>query len=330
MARRLSNPFLNDFKEEAGLLHEVLKEVQQDGMSLDFHIRKEEVHIYYRGGRILAIKPSRNNKYQFTFNHNYFGKDHSVALPGEIVEDVTHVRDWVRTFPMLKRAIDRHKCARENTEREFQQIVSRENTYSRISNTSDYFVVDIEYCPSNMGKGKRTKFDMLGILWPRTRRANAHNFEPKLALFEMKYGDKALTGTSGLIDHLGKTLAFAETPGVLQDLKEEVLTLFQQKRELGLVRFGANKQFGALKKLSNNKPQFVFIFANRNPRAPDLEKVLNNDLFLKKSIELSNYMDICFAVASFFGYGLYEDCMFTLDEFKKYLKSQSLRNLSRE
>ena len=66
MARILSDNFIRDFKE--GLLFPVLKEVREEGMTLDFQIRNEEAHIYYRGGKILGVKPGQvPGQYVFFF-----------------------------------------------------------------------------------------------------------------------------------------------------------------------------------------------------------------------------------------------------------------------
>jgi len=326
MARILSDNFIRDFKE--GLLFPVLKEVREEGMTLDFQIRNEEAHIYYRGGKILGVKPGQvPGQYVFFFDINYFLSGEEELLPKASIQSDTDVTAWIRKLPALKRAIDRYYGTKqEKSEREYQQVVTRENTYSAGANQTDYFIVDIEYQTSKgLENGKATKFDMLGILWlaEAATRKNAHKQRPRLAVFEMKYGDGALKGKSGLLEHVEKTLNFAMTDNGVQELKKEAVTLFQQKRELGLVRFGAKAQPGEILALSDDKPQFIFLLANHNPRSTVLKTELESEKFRTNHAALSEYMDIRFAVASFLGYGLYETCMLPLDAFMERLESQS-------
>ena len=326
MARGLSDQFLESFKE--GLLSPVLKEVREEGMILDFQIRSEEVHIYYRGGKILGIKPDPSQSgYIFSFDVNYFSHSREAGIPNSkaLVRTAKEVSAWLGRLPDVKRAIDRHQAqVSEKAEREFQQMISRENTYSASANQSDYFIVDIEYQTSvGLDKGKATKFDLLGIHWPAeaAKRRNAHAQRPTLALFEMKYGDKAMKGSSGMVGHLTNTLAFAQQKGAIEELREEAILLFQQKREMGLVRFGADTQPGRIVALSDNKPQFVFLMVNHPPRSTILKSVLDSEDFRQSHSALSEFMDIRFAVANFLGYGLYESCMLTLEEFMNRLES---------
>lgn len=326
MPRNLNKEFMDDLA--SGLLRLILKEVREEGMTLDFQIRENEVHIYYRGGKILGMQPNLTAPgYVFSFDANYFLHGEAIPLPSSIVAEEKDVRVWLDMLPFLKRAIDRSQSqVSENAEREFQQVVSRENTYSGTANQSDYFIVDIEYQTSKgLPKGRATKFDLMGILWSAeaAKRRSATKQRPRLALFEMKYGDDALTKESGMVDHLKNTLRFAQKEGALQKLKEEIVSVFQQKRDLGLVRFGKDTNPAKIVELSDDPPQFIFLLAAHAPRRTVLRRTLNSQEFQQHHKALSAFMDVRFAVANFMGYGLYESCMLTLDEFMQRLEAQS-------
>ena len=81
-------------------------------------------------------------------------------------------------------------------EREFQQLIARENNCSTISNETEYFVTDIEFADSSVG----ARFDLLAVRWLASQRRNISKCRP--ALIELKYGDGALGGSAGLIKHL--------------------------------------------------------------------------------------------------------------------------------
>jgi hypothetical protein len=101
----------------------------------------------------------------------------------------------VAAFPVLKQVMDEYFSVHSKPEREFQQLLARENNHSTISNESEYFIADIEFADSDL----RARFDLLGLRWDASRRGSG---QCRPALFEMKYGDGALGGNAGLLKHL--------------------------------------------------------------------------------------------------------------------------------
>jgi len=333
MPRILTAEFENSFLE-GGVLSKILKEVHCDN-TLDFQIRSNVVHIYYRGGKILDIRPSSNaSKFTICFDDSHFSSDTIFDLPLDKVRNIDNAGEWIDAIPKLKRAIDHHNAnIGRRCEREYQLTFSRENTYSAISNNTDYFIVDIEYQTPllDTSKGHSTKFDMVGIHWPAksSARRSAGTQRPQLSLFEVKYGDNALKGKitdSGLIGHFSKTLDFVKQNGSLDSIKNEVVDLFKQKRRLGLVKFGTNTP-GDIEELDAVNSQFVVLLANHNPRSKAFDNVINDKDFIDLHTELSRYMDIRFATASFMGYGLYESHMLTLHRFINYIEYLKLHSL---
>jgi len=76
-------------------------------------------------------------------------------------------------------------------EKEFQQVVVQENNSGSPAKETDYYIADIEYALSE----NKSHIDSLGI------KINKNN-EASLALLEMKYGDGALAGESGVVAHI--------------------------------------------------------------------------------------------------------------------------------
>lgn len=316
MPRILSTNFLTALGDE-GQLYPVLDAVRHDN-TLDFQIRSEEVHVYYRGGKILGISLYGAGQLRFSFDLKYLDQEAGIKLP----EGNSQAKAWVELFPQLKRAMDRYFTKYEKCEREFQQLIVRENTYSKTSNSTDFFIVDIEYVKTVKveNRSTTTRFDLIGLHWPAEAsvRRNANTYRPRLCLFELKYGDSALGGKSGMVEHLEKTLEFCRAQA-LDELKDEMVKLFNQKRELKLVRFAKAGDPGNIIALAE-RPMFIFLLANHNPRSTVLGSVLSSKEFQAAYAELDKHMDIRFGVASFLGYGLYEEHhMLTLEKFRSLL-----------
>ncbi|HPA41283.1 MAG TPA: hypothetical protein PKV69_04665, partial [Candidatus Hydrogenedentes bacterium] len=159
MPRGLKPEFLEAFL--SGLLKPILDRVKRDN-TLDFQIRKDEVHIYYRGGKILGIKPMGATAYGFTFDPKYFAGGAETVLP-KVVSTNEQIGCWIDNLPQLKQAMDYHITTKvEKPEREFQQLVVRENNYGRVSNDTDYFIVDCEYSHPTLANGKT---DLVAFKW---------------------------------------------------------------------------------------------------------------------------------------------------------------------
>jgi len=71
--------------------------------------------------------------YKATFDNNYI-KDPAVKLPElpESLKDKSDVKVWIDAFPTLKQIMDYFFTKHSKLEREFQQLVARENNCSTI------------------------------------------------------------------------------------------------------------------------------------------------------------------------------------------------------
>ncbi len=293
MKRELSDTFIDDLK--SGILKEILEYIHKDN-TLDLEIRAGYVNIYYRGGNILRIREVAKNKYEFEFDPNYFSSSNNH------LKDFKANKDCDLFFPKMKQAMDFYFSKHRKEEREYQQLVVRENNYSSIANGTDYFIIDIEY--DNHAKGR---FDLVAVEWlsKASHRKLSKSKEPKLVVIEMKYGDKALSGYSGMKKHLEDFHSFVSNDSILENFKQEMLTVFSQKRALGLIPCLSSTEN------SNQIVQFAkdielaFLIANHDPASTKLKTELNNCGATSAKFITSNFM----------GYGIYIEGVFNLEEF---------------
>ncbi len=306
--RKLSAKFMDDLINSDGVLHPILDRVQKDH-TLMLAIRDNYVNIYYRGGNILYIKEHAKGYYQTFFDNNY-NKNGLPILnsPGNISKQAD-AKIWVESFLDRKNIMDEYFSADPNAEREFQQLLARENNNSTISNESEYFISDIEFAEPY------ARFDIVAIRWLAAQRKNGSNC--KVALIEMKYGDGGLAGSAGLLKHLKDMDKLISNKDSYAKLLETMESQFNQLNELGLLKFNKGTSNAKVKLNVDDPPEVIFILANHNPRSPKLNKILS-DPEIEKYAQ-PQLFDLKFYVASFAGYGLHAKCMLPLTVFRNLL-----------
>jgi hypothetical protein len=310
--RELSKDFINDFKSPNGLLHPILERIRQDD-TLMLAIRGNYINIYYRGGNLLRLSEQGNYSYQSFFDDQYNKNKKFIPVLPTTIKNQNDARAWVDEFQSLKEIMDIFLSNKSKPEREFQQLVARENNNSTISNESEYFVSDIEF--ADLGLGAR--FDMLAIRWLASQRKDGSNCQA--ALIEMKYGDGALGGNAGLLKHLQDIDALVSDDDKYKSLLETIESQFNQLDELGLLRFNRSRNGTKVKLVASDKPEVIFILANHNPRSTKLSSILDSPEVV--AYGQSMHFDLRFFVSSFAGYGLHANCMLTLTQFNNLLKS---------
>ena len=306
--RKLSVKFMGDLVNSDGVLHPILTRVKKDH-TLMLAIRENFINIYYRGGNILNIKENNKGFYQASFDDQY--NKSGLLIPNSPTE-INHQNDsrsWIDSFPNRKNIIDEYFSINGKAEREFQQLIARENNNSTISNESEYFVSDIEVTEPY------ARFDIIAIRWLAAQRKNGSNCKP--VLIEMKYGDSALTGSAGLLKHLKDMEKLVSNKDSYTTLLETMESQFNQLDELGLLKFNKGTSNAKVKLNAGEKPEVIFILANHNPRSPKLKTNLSNPEIDKYA--QSQLFDLKFYAASFAGYGLHAKCMLPLVEFRKLL-----------
>ena len=295
MKRLLSQSFITDLI--SGKLKDILQYVQKDS-TLDFEIRENYANIYYRGGNILRIIDKGNSYYEFEFDENYFSGSDTILI--------NHIsnQNWVSFFPIMKQFMDFYFSKYRKEEREYQQLVVRENNYSSIANGTDYFIIDIEY-----DNHANARFDLVAVEWPSnsSQRKLSNGYKPKLVIIEMKYGDGALTGTAGIKKHYNDFVDFISNDSVLNDFKNEMINVFNQKRELGLIP--CLSQAGNSNQITQfaDVPELAFLISNHDPASTKL----------KTELASCGNIPAKFITSNFMGYGIYNEGIFNLDEFYK-------------
>ena len=310
--RGLSDDFLNSLKSNHGLLKPVLDRVKKDD-TLMLAIRNGYINIYYRGGNLLRIAKTNetSDSYDLYFDKRYdlsvgYTSFFDLNLPSKI-SGREQIAQWISAFPKLKELMDFWFSENPKTEREFQQLVERENNRSSISNETEYFIIDIEMADANLG----ARFDILAIKWLANGRKDGKSC--KASFIEMKYGDDALSGDSGLVSHLKDINNLLADKGKYASVLETMTTQFHQLDDLGLINYNHGTKNSIIGLNPTNKPEFIFLLANHNPRSRKLEKILTSDDF--KVFANSDNFDLRFFVCSDAGYGMHNNNMLTHEEY---------------
>lgn len=312
MPRGLTGRLLPSLK--SGILEEILKNVQNDD-TLCIEIRQDYINIYYRGGNILKIEET-NNEFKTHFAEKYLSGVTTVnikALPKKLQNQADVVK-WINAIPSIKHEMDHWFYKHPKCEREFQQLVVWENNCSPISNCTDYFIIDIEYA-----NREGARFDMVAIEWESdaNKRKLYKGYLPKLACIEMKYGDNALKGESGLIDHIKQLKQFFSNKVKKNSFLVEMIEILRQKRKLDLIP-GLKGKSNEVKKLQS-KIDVIFLLANHDPASVILQNELNK--IQSSIINEPLPFELKFCTSNFMGYGLYVENIYSLNKFiRRYNK----------
>lgn len=306
--RKISEKFMGDLVNSDGVLQPILTRVKKDH-TLMLAIRENFVNIYYRGGNILNIREHGKGFYQTSFDKNYNKNELPILISPTEISTQEDAKTWVDSFLSRKNVMDEYFCDIPKAEREFQQLIVRENNNSTVSNESEYFITDIEFTEPY------ARFDIISFRWLASQRKNGGNCKP--ALIEMKYGDGALGGSAGLLKHLKDMDTLFSSEENSNKLYRTMESQFDQLDQLGLLKFNKGTSKAKVKLNPDEIPEVIFILANHNPRSPMLKKILSNPEF--DGYANSKLFNLRFYIASFAGYGLHEKCMIPLVEFRKLL-----------
>ena len=305
MARKLNDKFISELKE--GKFYPVLQAVIDDD-TLDLELRGDCVIIYYRGGKLLTLKEdgtpeSLDKKYQ-TDKTNL-----NVVKPS-----LENIDSYIQ---QAKKVIDYYVIHERNHlgEKDIQQMIVRENNYSPVDKDTDFFIIDIEY-ERNSNEGR---FDIIALQWDSTNSAHRHK-KVELAFIEVKQGFKSIESTNsneniskpGLLKHYQNYKSFIEKTS-FEDFKNEMLDVFIQKRDLGLIPRAPQSEKNEFK--MSDQTKFYVILANYKPASQALMNELN-------VMEKEGITDCLFFTSSFCGYGLYKEFIKTQDEIKHIIKGK--------
>jgi len=182
--------------------------------------------------------------------------------------------------------IKKYSNERNKVEKKAQSILINNNNRNESSN---WFCIDIEYAKSYENKAERKdakcspRFDIIAI-----SKKSPH----KVALIELKYGNKAIGGKSGIYKHIEDDIKFCKKGFFESQLKKEIVNIIKNLSELG-VDIPSDISSEAPPVLL--APEFYFITLNnnaKNDKASTPKQTMGGYLFNKednhwKSIKFS-------------------------------------------
>jgi hypothetical protein len=304
MRRGLSLAFMDALKKDGRLgINRFLQATQRD-QTLCLEIRDNNINIYYRGGNLLKLE-ERKGEFTAIFDRNYILDPIKSRVPliveHQRIKSADEVAVWIDAIPHMKQEMDWWFCGHPKDEREFQQLMVRENNFGSTAKGTDYYICDIEYASAN------GRFDLIAVHWPSTSSHRKDNTNVGLAFIEMKYMDKSMVNTSGICDHiLAMERYFGNNPDNFAALKLEMKIVFNQKMELELI----NNQ-KKIESFNDEKPDFIIALANHDPASTILRNVLTDVSKMSETLPFQ----VKFSVANYMGYGLYDQNILGLEEF---------------
>jgi hypothetical protein len=300
MPHGLSDLFVKDLKE--GFLKPLLERVKDDP-TLCLEIREEYINIYYRGGSLLRVS-AEPFRYAASFDPNYARGDGSIlsAKPAESLRNSEDVANWLGFFPMLKHAMDLFFGQNLKEEREAEQNILRQNNFGGGGLKTDYFICDMEYA------NKYGQFDLVAVNWPSKSAVRKIATGRRLVIVEAKFGEGALDGDSGLHAHINDINEFLSSDADVRALKREMVGIFKQKWELGLMNCKKNLEAFS----DEEKPMLLLALVNHDPDSIKLRRCL-------ESLPPSPNADIYLATSCFMGYGLFDQGVLPLEVAKERL-----------
>ena len=181
MARAISEVFLDDLK--TGKLSSLLERVLADD-TLDLELRGKCINIYYRGGSLFRITEKGSGTYEICFDSNYCDTE-AWRNTGIIVICNPTIQQAVKNIPYYKQAMDMWLHKNPKYEREFQQLLVRENNnQGDISKSTDYYILDIEYADDN--DRSKSRFDIVALKWESKSWIRKDNGKCSVVLMETR------------------------------------------------------------------------------------------------------------------------------------------------
>lgn len=262
-------------------------------------LRGQSITVYYRGGKLFEIKEA-SSSYEFKYGDPKYNTD-GISLPeitlttndGDLKEKL---REYVIRFKYCidtyfgRIRYEEHDPARFSIENEIRQHLVRENNYTGNANQTDYFILDTEYQTS-----KGNKFDIVAIEWLANQSARKlqKKYRPRLVIFELKYGEKAIGGKCGMSAHLEDFKAFCKDETEVKAFKEDMIKVLEQKRKLGLIPYLEYSRNKNVIQEFEDEIDFVFLIANYKKESTKLKTEIDK-IGQCKLIE-----------ANYLGYGLF-------------------------
>ena len=325
----LSKDFFNFILKDLDV-QAFLKYLKQDN-TINLELRGNEncISFYYRGAKLFDLKYIANlNKSELIINCGYMKSNKQIeniiySNLKEMIFDKSKFNQLIFIIPLLKQLVDNYltnitsqnKNGKQKLEQDAQQAIVRENNYSKITTSTDYFCLDTEFTYD------QARFDIIGMEWPSISSVRTKRNQCKLTLFEVKYWCEAIDGKSGVMEHITDYINLMNDKKAINEIIQDMEIIIKQKCALGLFdrcdcfanigeEYIASLNGNASceshgQKITFNKDypvEFVFLFVNYDPTSTRLYNELKSVFSKFESNELKN---IYVASASELGYGLY-------------------------
>jgi hypothetical protein len=296
---------------------ESLKQLVIQDRTLDLEIRDGYLNIYYRGGSLLKIKELGAGSYEVDFDSKYLNTEKNlytipITFPC-IINTAKETDNLLQMIPSMKQIMDLWFGIHPKDEREFQQLVARENNRGNTGQCTDYLICDIGYTST---QNRNLRFDMIAAHWPSTSSERRRFDQLNLAIIEMKYGDGALGGSSGIQKHLNDLLQIS-----LPTIKREMENVLAQKAELGLLHVHDLDRKQMKPAFMDGPNEWILLLANHDPAKSGLKAELEGvQRWVEDHPEFPFKVKI--AVANLMGYGLYDESVYSLETFLEKFKEQ--------
>ncbi len=248
-SRKITRGIDKDFAE-AFKKSELYKLYEKHKDELFIGVRNNYLNLYYNCDSVAKIEYRRKDeeivceidKYYLDGKH-YTGKEKRCKIePNQIYEQYEKIK-----------ANSNEKATAEKKAQSKLVLLNNNNQNSK------WFCIDVEYVKAFDNQSEKDKsefngrFDIIALSKEKPHRT---------ALIELKYGNNAIGGNSGIYKHIEDFSKFCQKRFFEEHLKQEIIDIVESQIELGIeIPFELPKLNSML-----SEPEFYFITLDNNPK----------------------------------------------------------------
>jgi len=246
MKKKITRGISKEFADEF-LKSDLYKFYLKHTHELIIGVRNNYLNLYYNCDSIAKIKYTKGSivceidKYYLDGKH-YSSKDKEKNY-------VINQSQIIKYYTDIKKNSDIKSTQEKETQSKLF-ILNNENP------NSNWYCIDVEYVKAFNNQDEKNKanfngrFDIIAI---------SKNKPHRIALIELKYGNGAIGGTSGIYKHVNDFIKFIDKEFFEKHLKQEIIEIIHSQLNLGIpVPFVLPKKEELL------SPEFYFITLNNN------------------------------------------------------------------
>jgi len=202
--RGIGVDFANAFKNS--VLYGLYKEHKDE---LFLGVRDDYLNLYYNCDCIAKIE-YKNKSITCEIDKYY--------LDGKHYKKINEKRYKITPDEICKnyRVLKKHSNEKTANEKKAQSKLVVLNNKNKLSN---WFCIDIEYEKSDF----RGRFDIIAI---------SKNPPHKTALIELKYGNEAIGGNSGIYEHIKNFIEFCKNDCFRKQMKKEIVSIIKSLKDI--------------------------------------------------------------------------------------------------